>query len=116
MIAFQWASLIMLALCIMRDLRRLYSSPPARAVLVARLAICLTAATAIARPDLTSVAAAWCGIGRGTDLVLYLFALAFIASTFYFYSRYQRLQRQITELVRQQAIRDAHFGEERHDV
>jgi hypothetical protein len=116
MIAFQWASLTVLGLCILSDLRRFWRGSTARGLLAARLVVWSIAAAAIARPDLTSIVATSMGIGRGTDLVLYLFVLAFIATTFYFYSRYQRLQRQITELVRQQAIREAQFGEDRHDT
>jgi hypothetical protein len=40
-------------------------------------------------------------------LVLYLFALAFVVVSFYFYSRYVRLQRQITDLIRYTAIQNA---------
>ena len=70
-------------------------------------------AVAIARPEWIGMAAAAIGIGRGADLVLYLFVLAFLVLSFYFYAKYLRLQRQITELVRQQAIREAQRGGDR---
>ena len=77
---------------------------------VLRIAVWLSASIAIALPDLTTRFAELVGIRRGADLVLYSFVLAFVGSSFYFYSRYVRLQRQITVLVREQAIRDAHHG------
>jgi hypothetical protein len=50
------------------------------------------------------------GIGRGADVVLYLFVLAFLATAFYFYSRTVQLQRQVTQLVRHIAIQEARRG------
>ena len=72
----------------------------------------LGAALAIAFPDVVSEIGALVGIGRGADLVMYLFILAFLGVTFYFYSRYVRLQRQLTEVVRHLALREARRGEE----
>ena len=54
--------------------------------------------------------ALWLGIGKGVNLVTYTFALAFLASAFYFYAKCVHLQRQITELTRQMALRDAQQG------
>jgi len=52
------------------------------------------------------------GIGRGTDLVFYLFVLAFLGAAFFFYSRLVRMQRQITQLIRDNAIREAQRGDD----
>jgi hypothetical protein len=46
------------------------------------------------------------GIGRGTDLVLYLFILGFLGTSFYFYGRVVKLETAITTLVRQAALQD----------
>jgi small membrane protein len=62
---------------------------------------------AIADPMITVRIARAIGIERGTDLVVYTFALAFLGTSFFFYSRLVRMQRQITELVRHIAIREA---------
>ena len=75
-----------------------------------RALVWLAAAVAIAWPVLTQRLADALGIGRGTDLVLYLFGLAFLGAAFYFYSRLVRMQRQITQLVRQTAIQEARRG------
>jgi len=50
------------------------------------------------------------GIQRGTDLLLYVFVLGFLALTFYVYSRYVKLQRELTEVVRHVAVREARRG------
>ena len=55
-------------------------------------------------PPLTTQIANWLGIGRGADLLFYLFI---IASLFYVVatrSRIRRLEQQITRLVQQNAI------------
>ena len=75
-----------------------------------RLVRCLTwiaAATAIAFPATTNVVAACLGIQRGADLVSYLGILTFLGFSFFGYSRYVRLQGQITALVRKLAILEA---------
>ncbi len=54
----------------------------------------------ILRPDLTMRVARVLGIGRGADLVLYLFAILFITSFFYFYARFRFIESQLTEIVR----------------
>ncbi|MBI4719292.1 MAG: DUF2304 domain-containing protein [Planctomycetes bacterium] len=81
----------------------------------------LAAGVAIARPKLTTAAAAWLGIGRGTDLVLYCAVLVMLIGFWMTYTRLRRLSREITLLTRNLALRQA--GEpggapnagERHD-
>jgi len=71
---------------------------------------CITwtaAIVAIVFPELVTRIALTVGIRRGADLVMYAMALAFLGTTFFFYSRYVRLQVQITELVRHLAIMEA---------
>ena len=67
----------------------------------------MTAAAAIYNPHLTSMAAGAVGITRGTDLVLYVFVLAFLAVSFTFYARSLRLERQLTDVIRHVAIQEA---------
>jgi small membrane protein len=47
------------------------------------------------------------GIGRGADLLLYVSVLVMLAGFFYVYTRFRRLDRQLTQLVRRLAIEDA---------
>ena len=72
-----------------------------------RCIVWTAAAVAIADPALVQDIATAMGIGRGTDAILYLFVLLFLATSFYFYWQKVVLQRQITILVRHLAIREA---------
>ena len=54
----------------------------------------------ILRPDLTMRVARVLGIGRGADLVLYIFVIFFITTSFYFYARFRFIESQLTEIVR----------------
>jgi hypothetical protein len=63
-------------------------------------------------PEVSTVIANWMGIGRGADLVFYLFI---IVSLFYFVSvnaEIRNLQKQITELTRTQALANPMLGKQ----
>ncbi len=73
------------------------------------------AVAAVLFPDLTTVAANRLGVGRGTDLLLYLLALG---GTFVFlvvYIRLLRLEQAVTLLVRRLAILEAERGGEERE-
>jgi hypothetical protein len=55
-------------------------------------------------PTSTAIMARALGIGRGADLVLYCSVLAMLVGFFYIYTRFRRLDRALTLLVRQLAI------------
>lgn len=107
MILFQWLSLPVLALAFLVDFARIFRVPGWRRFYLFRAALWAAAAAAIADPALTSHVANAIGIGRGADLVFYLFVLAFVVVSLFFYAALNRLQRQITDLVRILAIRNA---------
>jgi small membrane protein len=67
----------------------------------------LAAGVTILRPNITVTIARAMGIGRGTDLVLYFFLMAFLATAFYFYNRVMQLESAITIIVRHAALREA---------
>lgn len=67
----------------------------------------IAAAIAIARPELTATVARLLGIGRGTDLVLYIAILAMVFGFFAGYVRMRRLESDLTTIVRELAIRSA---------
>jgi small membrane protein len=92
------------------ELVGLVRKPAGRRLRLLRAAVWAVAAVAIANPEVPQVVANRIGIGRGADLVLYLFVLAFLGLSFYYYSRYFRLQGQLTEVVRHLAIQDARRG------
>jgi hypothetical protein len=70
------------------------------------------AAYLIAEPDATLVLAGWVGIGRGTDLILYLAVLGGLFACYYFYDRYRRIEILLTKLVRHDAIDCAKKGDD----
>jgi hypothetical protein len=84
--------------------------PSGRGFRFFRCCVWFAAAMAIAYPSLVQDIASAIGIGRGADVVLYLFVLLSIGLSFLFYSRYVYLQRQVTELVRHIALSEARFG------
>lgn len=63
-------------------------------------------AAAIFDPALATRLARTVGIGRGADLLIYIVALAFVGSWFYFYQKVRTLSNAVTALVRELAIRD----------
>jgi hypothetical protein len=110
MTLFQGIAITGLSLALLFEL---VQSIRGRAGGLAWLLRCVTwasAALAITFPQQVTQLAAVFGIRRGADLLTYLLALAFVITSFYFYSRYVRLQRQVTDLVRHLAIREASRG------
>jgi hypothetical protein len=67
----------------------------------------IAAAATILIPNATTEIANRLGIGRGTDLLTYLVALAFLWSWFYFHQKITRNSRQITDLCRALAVERA---------
>lgn len=57
-------------------------------------------------PEVTSIAAAWLGIGRGTDLVFYMtsFAVMFLAA--FMYLKFKRMEDRIAALTTELALRE----------
>jgi hypothetical protein len=110
MTPFQILALPTLAGLFLLEVIGFWRDPVGRGVRWLRGTVWLTAALLIAWPDAVTWVANALGIGRGADLVFYLFVLAFLGGAFYFYSRVVRLQRQITQLVRHLALQDARPG------
>jgi hypothetical protein len=81
-----------------------------RSALLDRIIVLLLLSVAIffvVFPETTVFVAQLLGVGRGTDLVLYIFIVLFSFLGLLFYSKLHRLQRVQTELARAIAIRDA---------
>ncbi len=57
-------------------------------------------------PEATNWIAAKVGVGRGTDLLFYLMVLVVYACALIALAKFRRLERQITELTRQVALRN----------
>jgi len=66
----------------------------------------LAAAATILDASITTWIAQQFGIGRGADLVLYVFVLVALAAGMHFHSRLERQRSEMTRLVRSLAIDD----------
>lgn len=71
------------------------------------LMLLLVAVASVLQPDIPQRAADLLGVTRGADLVLYVLAVCFAASSIGTYFRFKQQERRITEIVRASAIRDA---------
>ena len=78
-----------------------------RVALLPWLGVWLLAAGAIAVPDATTRVARLLGIGRGADVVLYFAVLIGLWLAFRLSLAQRRIERQMTQLVREVALRDA---------
>jgi small membrane protein len=113
MTPFQWLTVPLLALAAIRDVILTMRTPGHRLFFAVRGVIWALAAATIADPMLTTQRIATdLQIGRGADLVLYVFVLASLVGAFVIYGRFQRMQRQITELTRTIALLQARRPEE----
>ena len=70
----------------------------------------LAAAGLIAFPSTTQTIASWLGIGRGTDLVVYLAILAGLGGSLYFYGRFRRVEALLTGVLRREALSSPRKG------
>lgn len=71
------------------------------------LTLWMAGSVAVVWPHTTAMVAHSLGIGRGADLLLYSTALVMIVAFFYVYTRFRRVERQLTLLVRRLAIQNA---------
>lgn len=75
------------------------------------LALAAAAVASILYPELTTRVANFVGVGRGTDLLLYLLVAVFLYVTVGFYLRFRDLERQLTVVARRLAIDEAVQGQ-----
>jgi hypothetical protein len=105
MIVFQLIAVPIVVLLLLRSAIRAVRGDRPRWTALLGIVVWAAAGTAILAPDLTNRVAGWLGIGRGADLLIYVVALSFAVVAFYFYQRFRKLESQITEIVRELAIR-----------
>ena len=63
--------------------------------------------TFVLRPDFSNSLAKILGVGRGADLLLYLFSVSCIYALMVLYVRQRELRRQVTQLARSFALNNA---------
>lgn len=107
MTSFQWIAFVVLGLSFAATLTLTVRRRIAPRVGFAWGMLWIAAAIAIARPELTAIVARFLGIGRGTDLVLYVAILGMVFGFFAVYVRMRRIESDLTRVVRELAIRSA---------
>lgn len=108
---FQWVAITFIGGSLLVEVIRAIRSKRLSWAKMFRISIWLIAVISVLNPGIVTRIAHTIGIGRGADVLVYCVTLTFIATTFYFYSRYMRLQRQITDLARYLAIHEAKHPE-----
>lgn len=78
-------------------------------------AMWIAALVVLWEPNLSTRAANFVGIGRGADFVLYGSTILLFILTFRLYVAHDRIERIITEIVRQEALRNTSSGEHARD-
>jgi len=106
-IVFQLVAVPLVTLLFLRCAYRVVRRDRSRWGAFVGAVIWFAAGVAILRPEVTNELAELLGIGRGADLLLYLLAIAFLASSFYFYQKSHRLESDLTRVVRRLAVREA---------
>jgi hypothetical protein len=109
---FQWVTVPLMLALFVRELVDRRRRAESLGFWLIRCLVWAGVAVTVADPLLVQRAADAVGIGLGVNLVVYLFVLLFLATTFYFYSEKVQMQRQITQLTRHLAIREARRGAE----
>lgn len=107
MTTFQLVALPLLAVLIVMTAMAAARSRVTPRIGLSWILLWLASATAIAFPGILVWLAGVLGIGRGTDLVLYVFILGGFAAFFATYLRFRRVDEQLTKIVRQIAIENA---------
>jgi len=108
---FQWLVLPVLTLIILLDIRGLTHRRGNVTLRLTRIAAWCMAFVLIWDPALTSMISRQLGIGRGTDLVVYVFMLFAPVVWFRMQAQTHSLQRKVIELARIEAIRSACRGD-----
>jgi hypothetical protein len=75
-----------------------------RFVKIVVLVVIMVGAYLVWAPDQATLLAAWVGVGRGADLILYLWVVITLALIVFLYLKILRLSRKLTLLTRRIAI------------
>ncbi len=106
MIPFQFAGIFVCVLVAGWSVKRLRRHDGPRWLHLLGMLLGIGGAIAILDPLIVTRVAVAVGIGRGADLVIYVVALAFLGSWFYFYQKIRTLSNAVTALVRELAVRN----------
>jgi hypothetical protein len=104
MSAFQYLVMVVLVLLAWATVRAAMRGGIRKRIATFWLLIWTAVGVAALWPRSTLVVARALGIGRGADLVMYSSVLAMLIGFFYIYTRFRRLDRSLTLLVRRLAV------------
>lgn len=104
---FQVIALLVVALLLAITVASTIRGRATRREGLAWVVVWLATGVAIAWPNVTKKIANLLGIGRGADLVLYCAVVVMLVGFLMVFVRFQRVQRELTLIVRHLAIRDA---------
>jgi hypothetical protein len=102
--------IILIALFVVFGIALVLPSTGARRLAIRRILLLLTTLAgivAIAFPELVNDLANLVGVGRGTDLILYVLVVVFIGNSISNSIRHRQLEREVTKLARTVAIASA---------
>lgn len=102
--------IILIALFVIFAIALVLPVTGARRLAIRRILLLLTTLAgivAIAFPELVNQLANLVGVGRGTDLVLYVLVIVFIGNSIASSIRHRQLEREVTRLARTVAISNA---------
>lgn len=106
------AALAAAAVILVRGRRTALSLLVRRALMLAAI---VAGVVAVILPDTVTDVAQFVGVGRGTDLVLYLLVVVFLFTTIGLYLRLSEMHDRYVELARQLALHEADEGAHRSD-
>jgi hypothetical protein len=104
MTAFQYLVLVLLLILSVATLRAAMRGGVRKRVATLWMLVWLATGVGVLWPRSTMLAARLLGIGRGADLVLYCSVFVMLGGFFYIYTRFRRMDRALTVLVRRLAI------------
>lgn len=83
---------------------------------LAAIGLFIAAVASIADPNIPQTVAEWVGVGRGTDLLLYLLVVVFAMSTMGLYFRLREMEDRVRKLARAIAISESIRREDNQSV
>ncbi|TWT88031.1 hypothetical protein Pla100_57620 [Neorhodopirellula pilleata] len=106
MTLFQWIVVPLLSVFLLLEIHGMRSGRIRRTVRLARILLWAGAILLTLFPNVTSKLAILVGIGRGVDLIVYIFMIVASVAWLHMQTQHQRLQRSIVELARSQTLQN----------
>lgn len=103
---FQIVAIAMLSLVVLADLRGMSARRGRLFLRIGRVLMCLAAGILILMPGVTSQVASTMGIGRGTDLLLYIMLLLSPLAWFQLQTQNASLERRLVQVARDESLRN----------